>query len=208
MSELKPCPFCGSEDYYIAVTDNPFSYDTYSTTHCSKCHATGPFVAESYLEDEPKPTRDYMEAVAKEKWQTRPIEDDLRKRIAELTECVGSKMADVYTLKARIAELEAESERFTVHSDIERQDDKSPNDTQTSTIVYGKWIPVGERLPECEKDVLVFWGKASDGSKIDWFGTAWRNECDDGKWCTDPIVPTHWMPLPEPPIVYGKVCEE
>ena len=84
MNESILCPFCGSEDYYIAVTDNPFSYDTYSTAHCSKCHATGPFVAESYLEDEPKPTRDYMEAVAKEKWQTRPIEDDLRKRIAEL----------------------------------------------------------------------------------------------------------------------------
>ena len=116
--ELRPCcPFCGSEDYHITVTDNPFSYDTYSTAHCSKCHAIGPFVAESYLEDEPKPTRDYMEAVAKEKWQTRPIEDDLRKRIAE---------------------LEAESERFTAHSDIERQDDKSPNDTQTQTIVYGK----------------------------------------------------------------------
>ena len=119
MSELKPCPFCGSEDYYIAVTDNPFSYDTYSTTHCSKCHATGPFVAESYLEDEPKPTRDYMEAVAKEKWQTRPIEDDLRKRIAELTECVGSKMADVYTLKARIAELEAESAALEEAAEIE-----------------------------------------------------------------------------------------
>ena len=77
-----------------------------------------------------------------------------------------------------------------------------------------RWIPVGERLPECEKDVLVFWGKALDGSKIDWFGTAWRNECDDGKWCTDPIVPTHWMPLPESPndtqtqtIVYGKECD-
>ena len=33
---------------------------------------------------------------------------------------------------------EVEIERFTVHSDIERQDDKSPNDTQTQTIVYGK----------------------------------------------------------------------
>jgi hypothetical protein len=39
---------------------------------------------------------------------------------------------------ARIAELEAESERFAVHSDVERQDDKSPNDTQTQTFVYGK----------------------------------------------------------------------
>ena len=45
---------------------------------------------------------------------------------------------DIRDLTARIAELEAESERFTVHSDIERQDDKSPNDTQTQTIVYGK----------------------------------------------------------------------
>jgi hypothetical protein len=70
-----------------------------------------------------------------------------------------------------------------------------------------RWIPVSERLPECEKDVLVFWGKALDGSKIDWFGTAWRNDSDDGKWCTDPIVPTHWMPLPELPIVYGKERE-
>ena len=38
-----------------------------------------------------------------EHWNNRPIEDALR---------------------ARIAELEAENERFTVHSDIERQDDK------------------------------------------------------------------------------------
>ena len=41
-------------------------------------------------------------------------------------------------LEARIAELEAESERFTAHSDIERKVDKSPNDTQTDTVVYGK----------------------------------------------------------------------
>ena len=50
-------------------------------------------------------------------WQTRPIEDELLDRISE---------------------LEAENDQLTAHSDIERQDDKSPNDTQTSTIVCGK----------------------------------------------------------------------
>ena len=80
----------------------------------------------------------------------------LESRIAELeaTVEVGADIAKAYEnrvseivalsnetvgkLNSRIAELEAEIERITVHSDIERQDDKSPNDTQTQTIVYGK----------------------------------------------------------------------
>lgn len=43
------------------------------------------------------------EDIARGYWNNRPIEDELQ---------------------ARIAELEAEIERFTAHSDIERQDDK------------------------------------------------------------------------------------
>ena len=86
-NNLRPCPFCGGTKICTEKGIN--------LNYCDNCSA------ESNIEH----------------WNTRPIEDDLRKRIAE---------------------LEAESERFTVHSGIERQDDKSPNDTQTQTIVYGK----------------------------------------------------------------------
>jgi len=110
---------------------------------------------------------------------------------------------EISKLKAENAKLKAEIEQRADHESYLSQEFANTYYEKNARIAEleaeRRWIPVSERLPECEKDVLVFWGKALDGSKIDWFGTAWRNECDDGKWCTDPIVPTHWMPLPEPP---------
>jgi NMD protein affecting ribosome stability and mRNA decay len=87
MSELKPCPFCGGEDIRTEPGIN--------LNYCDKCSA------EANIEH----------------WNTRPIEDALNKRIAE---------------------LEAEIERLTVHSDTERQDDNYSNHTQTQKFVYGK----------------------------------------------------------------------
>ena len=87
MNALKPCPFCGGAKICTEKGIN--------LNYCDNCSA------ESNIEH----------------WNTRPIED---------------------ALNARIAELEGESERFTAHDATERQDDKSPNDTQTQTIVYGK----------------------------------------------------------------------
>ena len=72
-NNLRPCPFCGGTKICTEKGIN--------LNYCDNCSA------ESNIEH----------------WNTRPIED---------------------ALNARIAELEAESERFTVHSDIERQDDK------------------------------------------------------------------------------------
>ena len=98
--ELRPCPFCGSEAFYIKIMGN---YEKPHEIYCSKCDGAI--------------TEGRSEKQVVTNWNTRPIED---------------------ALQSRIAELEAESERFTVHSDIERQDHKSPNDTQTQTFVYGK----------------------------------------------------------------------
>ena len=73
MSEMKPCPFCGGTKICTEKGIN--------LNYCDNCSA------ESNVEH----------------WNTRPIEDELR---------------------ARIAELEAEIDQLTVHGDIERQDDK------------------------------------------------------------------------------------
>ena len=119
--ELRPCPFCGGTKICTEKGIN--------LNYCDNCSA------ESNVEH----------------WNNRPIEDALNARIAELElrlDVYNGNMYDVVVdenakLEAqvviankRIAELEAENERFTVHSDIERQDDKSPNHTQIDTVVY------------------------------------------------------------------------
>ena len=83
MSELKPCPFCGSPAY--SYHDNCIDFAGV------KCDLGGCVCADILITEN--------------NWNTRPIED---------------------ALNARIAELEGEIERLTAHSDIERQDDKLP----------------------------------------------------------------------------------
>lgn len=68
--------------------------------------------------------------------------------------------------------------------------------------IVPKWIPVTERLPPVDEDVLVW---AYNSMTRIWtlcrlyYETAdvyW--ECEDGTMEEVPVV-THWMPLPEPP---------
>ena len=147
MSKLKPCPFCGGTNICTEKGIN--------LNYCDSCSA------EANIEH----------------WNTRPIED---------------------ALQSRIAELEAESERFTAHSDIERQDDK--------------WIPVSERLPEDLQSIIVFTKdrKTYIIRFLELYGREGFGSLSD--------IVTHWMPLPVLPespndtqtstIVYGKEGEE
>ena len=74
----------------------------------------------------------------RQRYEFGATEAELAARIAELeaevTKC--HELQDSYC--DRIAELEAENDQLTAHDATERQDDKSSNDTQTQTIVYGK----------------------------------------------------------------------
>ena len=59
-----------------------------------------------------------------------------------------------------------------------------------------RWISVNERLPEKDQEVLVYLFK--DRPYLAWLNV-------DGEWETEEFtidydyLPTHWMPLPEPP---------
>mgnify|MGYP000873926362 CR=1 FL=1 len=70
--------------------------------------------------------------------ELKPHDTQKKTYTINLIEEMDNLWAYAHKLEAKIAELEAESDQLTAHSDIERQDDKSPNDTQTQTIVYGK----------------------------------------------------------------------
>lgn len=64
-----------------------------------------------------------------------------------------------------------------------------------------KWIPVTERLPESQADVLVvaFWHEKWQ-TMIGWHsdcGNKWRVITPHGEY--EPGGVTHWMPLPEAP---------
>ena len=73
-----------------------------------------------------------------------------------------------------------------------------------------RWIPVSERLPEHMQRVIVSNGRSVGEAKYFYFaGVGFRH----GWYQIDGMAlgasyATHWMPLPEPPIMYGKESEE
>jgi len=136
MSELKLCSYCKSVPQANTWTLHGISETRYFCPNPECPHS--------------------VRTVTLEEWDTRPIEDELNKRIVELSQAVGlittlkpTMVMDVdhpldmakevvEHVTTRIAELEGKFDQLTAHDATERQDDESPNDTQTQTIVYGK----------------------------------------------------------------------
>lgn len=68
---------------------------------------------------------------------------------------------------------------------------------------FGEWISVKDRLPDKQADVLMLFGHNMavgfwyDGDED---VTFWCAYADNGYYTDCDAEPTHWMPLPEPPM--------
>ena len=163
--ELRPCPFCGSLAVVKCRVDSDWGVDLkYRLLNDESNYEIKSMIADENYDPDYQ-TGDYWGIEiyrcqsCRAEWGvgTDVCIAELHARIAELEAeidirkdqlreaknilidknlQIDSLYEESYKLQKRIAELEAEIERITVHSDIERQDDS--NDTQTQTVVYGK----------------------------------------------------------------------
>jgi len=116
-----------------------------------------------------------------------------------------------HELESRIAELEAEAKAVKENSqwlarltESSRKENEHLRQTLSVYAAKQRWIPVSERLPE-DGEVVWLW----DGNNLGMgYYLVFSGQFMDRDTPLRPIKPSHWMPLPEPPIVYGRVCEE
>jgi hypothetical protein len=172
MSELKPCPFCGEKatlDYGVL----PNRKHWFITCDCCGMMYQYTLSQRKYVKDG---------------WNTRPIEDALNKRIAELEAGLISAGKQQGLYLQELMDLRAAQ----------------------------RWIPVSERLPDNWKSVLTIDISESTRGVVSAFYNPetllWVSHFSDDLWVT------HWMPLPVLPespndtqtqtIVYGKESEE
>lgn len=66
-----------------------------------------------------------------------------------------------------------------------------------------KWLSIEDRLPEKQNDVLMYFASGNMAVGFwhdqDEYITFWRAYTDDEFYTDCDCMPTHWMPLPEPP---------
>ncbi len=188
MSEiLQPCPFCGGK----AITATFLDYDDLDYM-AFEVNDSESIDGEVTCENERCISGWYL---SPKDWNTRPIEDALNKRIAELSQAIGL----VTTLKP------------TMVMDVDHPLDMAKEVVEHVTAHIAeleekqRWIPVSERLPEdCER----VWVRATNSPHNlprRAFHT-YRN----GKWVNDEVDidnvysnlnVTHWMPMPQLPEV-------
>ena len=180
MSDLLPCPFCGSD---VGITH---IYDGEEVISCYGCGM-------GMRDDTPK--------LLANKWNTRA--DHIPDTSKEITPAHLQAIKDAM-LALGIASPESEEElanramHYSFKVALTASKVIADYMKPSSSELPNSWISVDDRLPDDDRDVLVF----DDG----FFLTGGYNKKEkrweaSWDWCESIHSVTHWMPLPEPPNV-------
>ena len=116
--------------------------------------------------------------------------------------CGWSQFAQVTTVSTRITgEIEIMLSGKALLDDYKRLlfENRNLKERVAKLEAAQRWIPVSERLPELDQDVLaIVEGDIVTGHFYQqWDGEIYFSSDDEGAM----MVATHWMPLPNPPEV-------
>ncbi len=123
----------------------------------------------------------------------------LSKEVDRLSQCVlyhDGHIADAikeFVERLRIDLLKTPMDYYYV----ERQIGITAENFIANCVTVQKWIPVTERLPEDNSDVLAYMQNSIESRIFPAsYHKGWWEDCI---WNTRCLSVTHWMPLPEPP---------
>jgi len=173
-NDLRPCPFCPDGGDLQLVT---FTGGADDVVHCHECGT-----------------------ILKHKiWQTRPIEDELQKRIAEL--------------EAEAKAVKENSQWLARLTESSRKENEHLRQTLSVYAAKQRWIPVSERLPDTKIvydkfDVIVEFEDIENGvmtrcvelMSYDYRNKSWNDDCWEFGFYPVAGV-THWRERPTPPEV-------
>ena len=100
MSELKPCPFCGSTDLYVVQAQNEEYHSVEPEISCKKCRYTIKLKELAIAIDEsPETNADWWDKGTAKKWNNRPAEDAKDREIWRLKAEVTRYRRALHNLK-------------------------------------------------------------------------------------------------------------
>lgn len=161
MDELKACPFCGSSNTTLDYYEISCPQELGTIVVCNDCGASAKSIVD---------------------WNTRPIEDALNARIAEL-DILQDRYDALEKDYADVCQKRLEAADVFSRQIIELESKNAKLEAER------RWIPVGERLPEERQNVLA----------LDRTGTAYHWEYSRSLSNIFVSDYTHWMPLPSAP---------
>jgi Lar family restriction alleviation protein len=204
MTQLLPCPFCGSDDVELStgfVGDGHTVENSRRYVECIKCAATSEF---GKTDDEAAAAWNRRTPPANASSDPQAVIERGNARVRNALEALREALNPPLILATDDATHIAEWYRERVHRAYYALFDQSPADAKAG----GQWQPI-ETAPKDENTPILVYAPGSGYYVVTWENfdsstVGWWHVDDNkhGPYALRGESPTHWMPLPSRPAAF------